>query len=98
GMVAADVRVGEDEHGIWVAGALRSHLSDEDVRAFRAALLSGDWRRIAGRLELVAALAVNVPGFPVPRTRSLVASGETETLLIFQESEAIDLEALLRTI
>lgn len=87
GTVAADVRVGEDSHGIWVAGALRSHLDDESVRAFRAAPLSGDWRRIAGKLELVGALAVNVPGFPVPRLRTLVASGETETLLIFQESD-----------
>lgn len=87
GTVAADVRVGEDQHGIWVAGALRSHLDDEDLRAFRAAPLSGDWRRIAGKLELVGALAVNVPGFPVPRVRTLVASGETETLLVFQESE-----------
>lgn len=89
GTVAADVRVGEDKHGIWVAGALRSHLGDEDVRAFRAAPLSGDWRRIAGRLELVGALAVNVPGFPVPRVRTLVASGETETLITFQEAELI---------
>lgn len=87
GTVAADVRVGEDKYGIWVAGALRSHLGDEDIRAFRAAPLSGDWRRIAGKLELVGALAVNVPGFPVPRTRTLVASGETETLLTFQEAE-----------
>ena len=27
-------------------------------------------------LTLVAALAVNVPGFPIPRTQGLVASGE----------------------
>lgn len=87
GTVAADVRCGEDKFGIWVAGAIRPHLDDLQIRAFRAAPLSGDWRRIAGRLELVGALAVNTPGFPVPRTRSLVASGETETLLIFQEAE-----------
>lgn len=85
GTVAADVRAGEDKFGIWVTGALRSHLTDEDIRAFRAAPLSGDWRRISGKLELVGALAVNVPGFPVPRVRALVASGETETLLTFLE-------------
>lgn len=84
GSVAADVRAGEDEHGIWISGALRPSLSDEDLRAFRAAPLSGDWRRIAGRLELVGALAVNTPGFPVPRSRTLVASGETETLFTFE--------------
>lgn len=88
--VAADVRVGEDEFGVWIAGALRPHLTDEDVRAFRAAPLSGDWRRIAGKLELVGALCVNVPGFPVPRTRTLVASGETETFITFQAPEVFD--------
>jgi hypothetical protein len=85
GTVAADVRAGEDKYGIWVVGALRSHLSDEDIRAFRAAPLSGDWRRISGKLELVGALAVNVPGFPVPRARAMVASGQTETLFTFLE-------------
>jgi 2'-5' RNA ligase len=83
GTVAADVRAGDDEHGIWVAGALRSTLSDEQIRTFRAAPLSGDWRRIGGRLELVAALAVNTPGFPVPRTRArvLVASGVQQSVI-----------------
>jgi 2'-5' RNA ligase len=83
GTVAADVRAGEDEYGIWVAGALRSTLTDEQIREFRAAPLSGDWRRIGGRLELVAALAVNTPGFPVPRTRArvLVASGHQQSVI-----------------
>lgn len=70
GAVAADVVVGEDEFGIWFSGALRSTLTAEDVRAVRAAPLSGDWRAIGKNLELVAALSVNVPGFPV-----LAASG-----------------------
>lgn len=91
GTVAADVRCGEDEFGIWVAGGLRPHLTDSDIRSFRAAPLSGDWRRIAGRMELVGALAVNVPGFPVPRAKVLVASGETETLFTFMEDEMDDL-------
>lgn len=95
GVVAADVRAGEDEYGIWVVGALRPHLSDADIRTFRAAPLSGDWRRIAGRLELVGALAVNTPGFPVPRARVLVASGETQTLFTYTETEAADKKAEL---
>lgn len=75
GTCAADVTVGEDEYGIWVAGAARP---DTDLDALRSASLSGDWRRIDGELELVAALAVNVPGFPIPRTRARVASaGQT---------------------
>lgn len=80
GSVAADVAAGEDAFGIWVAGALRPDLSDADVRALRAAPISGDWRRLGGNLELVAALAVNVPGFPVPRPQGLVASGTVYSL------------------
>lgn len=73
GTVAADVAIGEDEIGIWVAGAVRN--TDPGVlRILRASALSGDWRPIEGHLELVAALAVNTPGFPISRT--LAASGE----------------------
>lgn len=67
----ADVTVGEDDHGIWFAGALRPDVDASDKRALMAAALSGDWRSVrVGRqenLEMVAALAVNVPGFPIPR-------------------------------
>lgn len=76
GTAAADVAVGDDDFGPWIAGALRSGLTDEQIRALRGAAISGDWRPIAGNRELVAALAVNVPGFPIPRPRVLVASGE----------------------
>lgn len=84
GTVAADVRAGEDAHGIWVSGAMRPSITGEALRAFRAAPLSGDWRRVGGNLELVAALAVNVPGFGITRPSghvkgdhliSLMASG-----------------------
>lgn len=61
----ADVNVGEDEHGVWVAGALRPGLTDEQIREARAQALSGDWRKIGGRLELVAAVSVPVPGYPI---------------------------------
>jgi len=81
GTAVADVAAGEDEFGIWVAGALRPGLSAAQVRTLRSSPLSGDWRRIGGNLELVAALAVNVPGFPIPRTSGLVASGRLTTLL-----------------
>lgn len=77
GSAAADVAVGEDEHGIWFAGALRPGLSDDTLRAVRASALSGDWRKIGGGLELVAALCVNVPGFPIVASLApaLVAAG-----------------------
>lgn len=66
----ADVCIGEDEHGIWIAGQVRPGTSNELVHAGRASALSGDWRNIGGRLELVAALSVNTPGFPQPRARA----------------------------
>lgn len=81
GTQAAYVRAGEDKHGIWLAGTLAPTATEDDIRALRAAQVSGDWRPIRGRLSLMAALAVNVPGFPVPRTRSLVAAGEPLALV-----------------
>lgn len=73
----ATVRAGQDKHGIWVAGATVPGLSGEKVAELRRSPLSGDWRRIGGQLELVHALAVNSPGFPVPRG-GMVASGAGE--------------------
>lgn len=75
GTAVADVVVGEDAHGIWFSGIVRASATDEQIEALQASALSGDWRRNGTGLELVAALAVNVPGFPIPRT-SLAASGE----------------------
>lgn len=77
GTAVADVFCGEDEHGIWVSGRLRPGTDPAQVASLRAAgALSGDWRKIAGNLELVAALAVNVPGFPVPRLSVSASAGE----------------------
>lgn len=67
GLVAAWVNVGEDKHGIWVAGAMKPGLSDVTVTEFTTSKLSGDWREIRGNLELTAALGVNTPGYPVAR-------------------------------
>lgn len=80
GYVFADVAAGEDAYGIWVAGSLRPGIPAERVRIARSAPISGDWRTIRGSLELVGALAVNVPGFPVPRPKGLLASGEVKSL------------------
>lgn len=78
GTATADVRCGEDAFGIWVAGALRPDVPPEKRRALSAAKLSGDWRSMRGRLELVGLLCVNVPGFPVPRVATRVASAALE--------------------
>lgn len=75
----ADVHAGEDEHGIWVAGALRPGVTAEQIRAIRASTPSGDWRPIRGKLELIAVCQVNVPGFPI--ARAMVASGHTTAIV-----------------
>lgn len=75
----ADVRAGEDAHGIWITGGLRPSVTDEQVRALRASAPSGDWRPIDGALELVAVCQVNTPGFPV--ARAMVASGQVTALV-----------------
>lgn len=76
GTVVADVACGEDKHGIWISGSLRSGVDAERLHALRSAPMSGDWRDVGGKLELVGVLAVNLPGFAVPRKpTALVASG-----------------------
>lgn len=77
GWCAAVVNVGEDQFGVWVAGVLTDPRKADELRR---SPLSGDWRRYNGNLELVAALAVNNPGFPVFHMEeseefSLVAAG-----------------------
>jgi hypothetical protein len=61
----AVVRAGEDQFGIWVAGAVVPEATRKKVAKLRRSPLSGDWRRENGSLELTAALAVNAPAFPV---------------------------------
>lgn len=67
GRCAAYVRAGEDQFGVWVAGVLDPGLSEIEQVRVRAMTLSGDWRQVDGRVAFIAALAVNVPGFAVPR-------------------------------
>lgn len=71
----ADVACGEDAHGIWVAGWIRPGTPPEMVAAARGSSLSGDWRYVGGQRELVAAHAVNVPGFPIPRIAAREVGG-----------------------
>jgi hypothetical protein len=96
-----DVHAGEDEFGIWVAGALRPSVTPENVRAIRASAPSGDWRPISGRLEMVAVCSVNVPGFPVTQATvasgalvSLVAAGTVDLLEARKSSTVDGLDAL----
>lgn len=75
GTAVADVAVGNDEHGIWVAGAIRPGVDISKIKELRASgRVSGDWRRIGGQLRMVGLLAVNVPGFPIPELKVRVSS------------------------
>ena len=75
----AVVNIGENSYGVWVAGAIVPNATEEQVAELRRSPISGDWRRVGGSLELVAALAVNVPGFPI--VASLEGSEEIDTIL-----------------
>jgi hypothetical protein len=73
----ADVIVGEDDFGVWFAGAMRPHLTRQQIEEFGRHPVSGDWRANPGdaNVRLVAALSVNTPGFPIRGRAHITASG-----------------------
>ena len=83
GSVVADVAVGNDQHGIWVAGAIRPNADPLSVYELRASgRVSGDWRRIGGQLRMVGLLGVNVAGFlEEAKMRTLVSAGQPQALV-----------------
>lgn len=65
--VVATVRVGENNRGVWIAGAVLPGVTPDQIRRMMACQLSGDWgphREKPGKRELAGALLVPVPGFP----------------------------------
>jgi hypothetical protein len=81
GSVAAYVRAGADSFGPWVSGWVDPDLTGRELRQLRACKLSGDWREVRGKLRLVAALSVPVPGFGVPRLTASVHGGRVTALV-----------------
>ena len=80
--VGAYVHATDGRHGIWLAGAVKSDITPEGLRDLKANPPSGDWRPWKGGLEMIAALAVPVQGFPVPRSQlALSASGISALIL-----------------
>lgn len=71
GTLVGIVRCVDGAHGPWLSGRLVPWATKQQAQQMAFHEVSGDWRGPAGRLELVAALAVNVPGF----MRSVAASG-----------------------
>lgn len=112
GWAAAFVHAGEDQHGIYVAGTVSPTATPDQIAVLRASSISGDWRAIGGALEMVGVLAVNTPGFPIPKARaglvagaqvSLIASGlcgcENETeQLVADETIIEELAAVVETV
>lgn len=74
--VFADVRVGRRADGAtWVAGAVKKFATAEQISTAMSCTLSGDWqpdRNNPGQTELIAALLVPVPGFPMARAAASV--------------------------
>lgn len=67
------VRYGEDDNGLWFAGALWPDVNDLDVARIRASSVSGDWRwhaawrhTASGGYDFAGACLVNIPGYPMP--------------------------------
>lgn len=76
GTMMAACNVGEDSIGIWLAGSMLPDVSPELRNRFSLARVSGDWRqpKPGAPLELIAALSVPNPGFPVRQNAELLAS------------------------
>jgi hypothetical protein len=95
---AATVVVHEDDYGIGLFGSVTPDADPSLVAALRRSPLSGDWRKEKGKWRLVAAHAVNTPGFPIPR--GLVASVEGEAFFttgrVEPKEPVVDLSAAAR--
>lgn len=71
----ANVRIGENAQGTWVAGSVVPWISPEQIVKMMSCRLSGDWRphsQFRGMFEFCGALLVPVPGFPMARKESSV--------------------------
>lgn len=71
GTLVAVVRCTDGRLGPWLSGHLVPWASKTQAQQLAHHEVSGDWRGPMGGMELVAALAVNVPGF----MKSVAASG-----------------------
>ncbi|ORL01826.1 hypothetical protein A6F55_19230 [Prescottella equi] len=109
GSAVAIVRCTDGLWGPWLSGRILPGVDDDRVAELRRSGVSGDWRTVqrgSNQLELVAVLAVNVPGFPVPRTkalaasgmRSLIAAGVPRTPARNERTESVDIPTLAQQV
>lgn len=75
-------RMGEDDRGVWFAGAFKPQITREQIEDFASYPLSGDWRADPGDRDVrfVAAVSVNTPGFHIGTRMALAASGQRAIL------------------
>lgn len=77
--VVANVRIGENAKGTWVAGSVVPWITPEAIVKMMSCRLSGDWRphsQHKGMYEFCGALLVPVPGFPMARKQASVTLQE----------------------
>ncbi len=92
--MAAAVIAGEDSEGIWVSGAvLPEVMADPDrLTRLRLSRFSGHWEPYGSKMQLVAATAVNVPGFQNPSATGyrLAASADEDCVPLVLEAASVD--------
>jgi hypothetical protein len=109
--IVASVCVGENRHGVWVAGALLPDLSTSQIQRILMCQLSGDWRRHrehSGMKELTGALLVPVPAFPVHSSTTIrMSQGQLVASAVpvmfrpeepVMEAEEVDLSLAAKTL
>lgn len=73
--LVATACIGENKHGVWIAGALLPGVSADQITRILACQLSGDWRphrTKRGKREFCGALLVPVPGFAMATKQASV--------------------------
>lgn len=68
---------GQDDYGVWAAGALWPEITHRQAAKVRASALSGDWRwrQEFGTYDMAGSQMVSVPGFPlIPTVTARAAS------------------------
>lgn len=74
--------VGYDEFGTWFSGAVMPHVNPDDLAMLASVEISGDWRPINNRRELVGICAVAMPGFPIVQALAASAANNSSLALV----------------
>lgn len=87
----AVVSAGDDRFGVWVAGALKHGVTDEQIDDLLQSPPSGDWRvDQLGNLEMIGVHSVNVPGFAVYRVNADASTGQVYSLVASADFTSVE--------